>query len=104
MSKNTSSSVYVQPQKILLLSNSLMVTHMENIRMYSYYTTTLPMESTKLQTLGTKINMKVLDHVMPREKRCGALDSCFRRWHHNFTLRHHEFIKATRSTALVVLN
>ena len=21
--------------------------------------------------------MKVLDHVMPREKRCGALDSCF---------------------------
>ena len=77
MSKNTSSSVYVQPQKILLLSNSLMVTHMENIRMYSYYTTTLPMESTKLQTLGTKINMKVLDHVMPREKRCGALDSCF---------------------------
>ena len=23
------------------------------------------------------IHMKVLDHVMPREKRCRALDSCF---------------------------
>ena len=47
-------------------------------------------------------------HVMPREKRCGALDSCFgphqQSIPHNFSLWHHEFIKAKLSAALVVLN
>ena len=50
-------------------------------------------------------------HVMPREKRCGALDSCFglvgphqQSIPHNFSLWYHEFIKAKLSAALVVLN
>ena len=56
--------------------------------------------------------MKVLDHVIPREKRCGALDSCFglvgppQQAEHTATSLSGitEFIKTTRSAALVVLN
>ena len=43
-------------------------------------------------------------HVMPREKRCGALDSCFiSRAYHNFSLWYHQFIKAKLSAARVLL-
>ena len=65
---------------------------------------------TKYQEKLQPDSMKVLDHVMPREKRCRALGSCFglvgphQQSIPNFSLWHHEFIKATRSAALVVLN
>ena len=51
--------------------------------------------------------MKVLDHVMPREKRFGALDSCFglvgphQQSIRNFSLWHYEFIKAAMSAACI---
>ena len=56
--------------------------------------------------------MKKLDHVMPREKRkdgelwtaVSGLLALISRAYRNFSLWHHEFIKATRSAALVVLN
>ena len=51
-----------------------------------------------------------IDHVMPREKRwelwtaLSGLLALISGAYRNFSLWHHEFIKATRSTALVVLN
>ena len=50
--------------------------------------------------------MKVLDHVMPREKRwelwtaVSGLLALISRAYPNFSLWHHKFIKATRSAAL----
>ena len=51
--------------------------------------------------------MKLLDHCDAKRKKMGALDSCFgpdQQSIPQFSLRHREFIKATRSAALVVLN
>ena len=49
-----------------------------------------------------------IHHVMPREKKDVALwtavSALISRAYHNFSLWHHEFIKAKLSAALVVLN
>ena len=63
----------------------------------------------KLQVIATNTPMLICRkyHVMPGEKRCGALDSCFglvALISRAYSLWHHEFITAKMSAALVVLN
>ena len=54
--------------------------------------------------------MNKIHHVMPREKRwelwtaVSGLLALISRAYHNFSLWHHQFIKAKLSSALVVLN